>query len=170
MTERFGVRGRLGHKLAELGGASMVFTDRGDALLADMRPLWRMALILLALRRCGYGKKMSMAKLYVLNWAVRSEDTRSRFLRAIESGAAPDDLVIRFEPALMRAVSLAVGEGLLDIEKGKNVRLTAAGDAFAAEIEQDGECFKAEKEYLASLKGRVFEKDIQRLLKWEAPE
>jgi hypothetical protein len=150
--------------------AEITVGERGSPVTGDMRPLWRLASVVLALRACGRAGKMSLTKLYVINWAVRTAQSRMRFLEVVvNSNATPDDLLIRYDPTLMRAVNLAIGEQLIALESGTGLRLTERGAAFADELERDPEGFRVEREFFSQLRGKVYEKDIARLIRWEEP-
>jgi len=142
------------------------FTRRPEPLPPDLRPNWRVAMLLLLLRSCR-SEKSSLEKLHVLNWAIRTPESRRRFLAYIEGKGNPDDVIIRFEPGLNRAIDFARGDGLLRIEKGKSVKLTDHGSSIAQQIDRDEDCMVEERKFLEEVKPFVFEKHIKALLSWE---
>jgi hypothetical protein len=127
------------------------FRQRRTPLAGDLRPVWRISLILLMLMH-SRGKKATLQKLHVLNSACRSVSTRRDFLRYVQGEARKDEIIPRLEPSLNRALNLARGEGLIEIENGKNIKLTAAGLRMAKQIDEMSECIDAEK---AFLRGRL---------------
>jgi Mn-dependent DtxR family transcriptional regulator len=76
-------------------------------------------------------------------------------------------VIPRIEPGLNRAVNFARGEGLVEVEKGKNLRLTPSGLGAAKEIDEAKECLEAEKEFLRSVKQYTSEMKIEDLFIWK---
>ena len=142
------------------------FTRRPEPLPPDLRPNWRVAMLLLLLRSCR-SEKASLEKLHVLNWAIRTPKSRRRFLAYVKGESNPDDVFIRFEPGLNRAIDFTRGEGLLKMENGKRVKLTDHGSSIAQQIDSSGDCMAEERKFLEEVKPFVLEKHIKYLLNWE---
>ena len=104
-------------KLLDSIRADFVFHLRPVALPADLRPEWRISVLIMAMSKCGRAGKMSLKKAHVVNWAVRDQSTRDTFLRMISGNRQLEDVVVRFDPAFNRALDLAAGEGLVTMEK-----------------------------------------------------
>src|SRR5438552_6976619 len=96
------------------------FRQRPTPLAGDLRPAWRMGLVLLMLLH-SRGKKATLQKLHVLNSACHSTRTRRAFLSYAQGEARKDEIVPRVEPSLNRALNIARGEGLVEVEKGRNI-------------------------------------------------
>jgi hypothetical protein len=151
--------------------AEVTFQDRPDVLPGDLRPDWGISLILLILLKRGHRRAASLEKLHVLYWATRSNESRRMFSRIARGEGQPDDLVVRFEPALNRAIDFAVGERLVDVRRlqsgGVTVELTdAAGLPAARRLDSLSECFAEEKQFLDSLKGFVSQEQVAGMLDW----
>lgn len=142
------------------------FTRRPEPLPPDLRPNWRVAMLLLLLRSCR-SEKASLEKLHVLNWAIRTPESRRRFLAYVKGEGNPDDVIIRFEPGLNRAIDFVRGEGLVKIENGKRVKLTDRGSSIAQQIDRIEDCMAEERKFLEEVKPFVMEKYIKALLSWE---
>ena len=142
------------------------FTRRPEPLPPDLRPNWRVAMLLLLLRSCR-SEKASLEKLHVLNWAIRTPESRRRFLAYVKGNGNPDDVIIRFEPGLNYAIDFARGDGLIKIEKGKRVKLTDHGSSIAQQIDRNRDCMVEERRFFEEVKLFVLEKDIKTLLNWE---
>jgi len=125
--------------------AKFIFRRRPVALPGDLRPTWRIGLLMLLLRQCCRQQRSSLTRLHVLNWAVRSEANRGDLTALLEGRLAPDALIVRFEPAFNRAIDFAIGEGLVNRVDGSRIELTDAGKAFAEEIAMDPNLFIPEK-------------------------
>jgi hypothetical protein len=123
-------------------------------------------MLLLLLRSC-ISEKASLEKLHVLNWAIRTPKSRCRFLAYVKGEGNPDDVVIRFEPELNRAIDFTRGAGLVEIKNGNRVKLTDHGSSIAQQIDRSGDCMAEERKFLEGVKPFVLEKHIKALLNWE---
>ena len=141
------------------------FRDRPAAVPGDLRPEWRIAVLLLLLRKCCRENRSSFGRLHVLNWAARSEDGHSELLEIIAGAADPDTITVRIEPALNRAVEYARGENLVEIVRGDRVQLSERGVSLADDIAGTGEIFLSEKRFIAAIGRRLTEDTVNRILK-----
>jgi len=130
---------------------------------ADMRSVWRVSAIVLVLTRCQAGTA-SVLVLQAVNNAVRTEEAREAFLRAVAGEPRPEDVLLRFDPTLDRALDLAIGQGWVQRKDGRSVRLTDQGKEFAAFLNQQPDVLEKEKQFLAALPRKVSEAGIQRLI------
>ena len=124
-----------------------------------------MSLVLLMLLH-SRGKKATLQKLHVLNSACRSMGTRSDFLRYVQGEARKDEIIPRVEPSLNRALNLARGEGLVEIENGKNIKLTSAGLKLAKQLDETSDCLDAEKAFLTKVGSFATEGRVEDLFTW----
>jgi len=140
-----------------------VFNERPECIPGDLRPLWRIGLLLLMLYMASRGKKSSFGRLHVLNWALRSDEGRVALLGILEGRRLPGTVVVRIEPSLNRAVDFALGELLLRKVGGDRVELTSAGEAEAKRILEQDELFVSEREYLGKVHKRLTERLVSDL-------
>jgi hypothetical protein len=141
------------------------FTERPTPLAGDLRPIWRIGLILLILLY-SRGQKATLQKLHLLNSVSRFHAARQSYLRYAEGKAKRDEIIPRIEPSLNRALNFARGQGLLQIEKGKNIKLTARGLTAALKLDEKADCLAAEREFLKAVKSFSTESNIEDLFTW----
>jgi hypothetical protein len=141
------------------------FTPRPAPVPGDLRPIWRVSLILLILLN-SRGKKASLQKLHVMNWSARSRFNSDLLLHYMEKKVSKEEVVPRIEPSLNRAIDFAKGEGLVAVENGKNLILTTVGTLTAEEIDRHADCMTKEKSFLKKLKSFANEQNIEELLTW----
>lgn len=134
-----------------------VFRKRAVPVPGDLRPVWRIDLILLLLRKCCRGGRSSFARLHVLSWASLSAENRSRLIEVVDEAATVESLVVRVEPSLNRAVDLAIGEGLVRRVNGDRYELTPSGIARADAIAEQEQCLEEEKAFIESIGKKVTE-------------
>ena len=143
-----------------------VFRQRPVSLPADLRPAWRIGLIVLLLKKCCRQRRTSLTRLHVLSWGFVSAEGRSQLLAAAAGTLSPDSLVIRFEPFLLQAVDYGIGERLIRRHGGGTIELTETGLRLAEEIEEDQSAFVTEKAVMATLRTRVSEDLVKRMFGW----
>ena len=85
------------------------FKRRPTPVPGDMRIAWRVSLILLMLS-ASRSSKASLAKLHILNDAIRSNQV-ARLKDATAAGAKILPWNLRVEPAFARAIDLTSGNG-----------------------------------------------------------
>jgi hypothetical protein len=129
----------------------------------ELRPAWRVALLLSMVDHC-WGKRATWRQLHVLNWALRSTHGRATLQRLRQGKPFPDDVVVRYEPSLNRAVDLAVGLRLMEWRDGRRLYLTDEGSAALQRLEATS-ALQSEREYLAAQLGVLTQSEADRILK-----
>jgi hypothetical protein len=132
-----------------------IFSRRPIDVPADLRPAWRIGLLILLLKNCCREGKARFTQLHVLNWGVRSEENREALENALHGSVGADALLVRIEPSLNRAVDLAIGEGLVARRSGDQIELRDSGHALADEIGSDATLYRTEKEFMQRIRKRV---------------
>ena len=140
-----------------------VFREQPTAIKGDLRPLWRMCLVVLLIRKCCRGNRTSYARLHVLNWAMLNKEDRKRLLALINDTSEPTDILVRIEPFLNTAVNYAVGEGLIKQENGNRLLLATKGVSLADKLFEMNDVFKLEKEFVAALGNKLTERLVSEL-------
>jgi hypothetical protein len=157
-----------GFKLLDEVDIRFTFKRRPVSLPGDLRPDWRIAVLVLILRKCSHAGQSSLRRLHVLNWAIRSANSREAFLRRLDGQSAPDEVLVRYDPALNRAIDFARGLGLVIRVSGNRVRLTFAGAGLADVIAEQSDLLAGERVFLEKVRGRVTETAIDKLAKGES--
>ena len=137
--------------------ADFVFSRRPLAIPGDLRPTWRIALIVLLLKNCCRGGRSSFARLHVLSWGIRTLESQSELKAAAEGDIPLSAVIVRFDPFLDRAIDFAIGEKLVIHRGGKLVELTEDGRRLAAEVQRDRSLLAIEKDFMSSIRYVVSE-------------
>ena len=127
------------------------FTRRPMAIAAELRPDWKIGVLLLILHLSSRGGKSSLRRLHILNWALRSAKSRTEFEQVRDRQQPLFSFQFRFEPALGRAINLAVGERYVDWVGGDRLQITAKGRRWIEEILKDKTIMQEERDFLARL-------------------
>jgi hypothetical protein len=141
-----------------------VFRNRPISAPPDLRPVWRVPVVLLLVRACR-GDRATHEQLQVLNWAIRS-GVGAETLRGYLAGEIPpEQAIVRFDPALDRAVALARGLGFIDWATRFWV-LTSVGREAVKQVDEAG-VLDRERSLLAELPKPLTQAAVGRLLKRE---
>ncbi|MEU5786189.1 hypothetical protein ABZ754_00480 [Micromonospora purpureochromogenes] len=142
------------------------FVHQPDPVAAGMRPKRRVPLLLLLTAK-SRGNRLSWKGVHLLSWAVRSTEHMDLLLTLEAGYDVPDLPIVRIEPAMDRAIDLALGLGFLTALNGRSFQLTPLGVELVREIERSA-AFFAEREQLARLRGKLTQIQVERLLEWRA--
>src|SRR5580700_1980079 len=130
---------------------SFRFKRRPMAIAAELRPDWKMGAMLLILHLSSRGGKSSLRRLHILNWALRSARNRAEFEQVREHQQPLFSFQFRFEPALGRAINLAVGEKLVEWVGGDRLQITAKGRRWITDVMKDDSVMYQEREFLSRI-------------------
>ncbi len=146
--------------------AKIKFTQRPSSVLAEHRPIYKIAQALLIIDICGWGKKCSLIKLHLLNWSLKSQSRVELLQHAVRTKSLSLP-VWGFDPALAIALQLSIEDSLLEIE-GSGVGITDKGLSLLKEIMKDSESLKGEKEALSRIGKGITEAMVSAAAKgWE---
>jgi len=146
------------------------FTVRSEPIPAELRPEWRISLLLLMLHRAGRGGSMSLKKAHVLSSAVRTLEARERLLRMLDGNRYLDDVPVRIDPSLNRAIDYAIAEKVIVAEVRSNtcvLKLLPSGEAIARQVYAAADCMQIEKDFADRLRGNLTNEKVDELLNWE---
>ena len=157
-------------------GAEVFLRPLRQPMPGQFRTVRRVALLAILLRAC-HGSRATLPQLHVLNWAVRSRESRATFLSFIRGFIPPDQAIVRFDPTLPRAIQFAVAEGIvldrepqqqLALREGNlppayRVRLTTKGSDLADEVAEAG-LMADERFFLESIGEKVTQDMVKSLL------
>jgi len=139
------------------------FNDRPTPVPADLRAEWRVPLLLLIVKSC-WGNRAPLHQVQALAWAAIFEENRKDFMRAFRGESDPVALLIRYDPAVIRAINLAVGLGLLAWLSTNRITLTEEGQATLDRVLAKEGVFTDERTFLASFGGRIPMNRINQML------
>lgn len=142
-----------------------LFRDRPSSAPSDLRPVWRVPVVLLLVSRCR-GAKATHEQLHVLSWAVRSSDSAESLAAFLNGLIPPERAVVRHDPALERATGIAHGFGLIEW-KTRYWQLSPAGRELLNAVEADDGLLAREKGLLDVLPKPLTQAAVETLLRRE---
>jgi hypothetical protein len=146
-----------------MGG--ITFTIKEAPVLAEHRPLYKIAQLLLILFVASRGSKSSLARLQLFNWALKTPD-RNRLLEGAAATGRLETTGWGFDPAVPIALRFAVSDGLIeDVSTG--YVCTHTGEQFVRAVIGAG-LLPVEREVLQQVGKKVTEGMINEVAsRWE---
>lgn len=141
------------------------FKKRPLDLPGDLRPNWRVPLLLMMLYYCCRGGKSSLYKLHLLNWTMRDQQRQDALLSSLTDAPQYDAIRVQVEPSFIQAILYGAGEGLLERLDNSRVKITDAGITFVKEIEK-ADCLTVEKQFLKLVGLKLTEEWVTRFVAW----
>lgn len=146
---------------ADLIIKKLSFTQQPIPIPADYRPMYKIGLIVLILRICCRAETANLLKLHLFSWALSSKTNADKLRKFVTSNFQTDFSVWGIEPALNRALQLAVAEDICIVVNGKNYKLTSKGLKFYEMIRAEDDLFDQEVEFLDFIgKSKITDKRI----------
>jgi hypothetical protein len=141
------------------------FVSRPRDLPGDLRPNWRVPVLMLMLDMCSRGGKSSLYKLHLLNWVIRSEEQRDLLLQNLSDEPDYSQIRIQVEPSFIQAIQFAVAEKLVERLDGNRVQITERGKQFANDI-KESDSLVSEQKFLKSTGLRLTEAWVGGFAAW----
>lgn len=140
---------------------SFYISERKEFISCDLRPNWRISLLLLILRLVGRGSKASRNKIHIVNWALKNEEHVESYLAyvEVENGKRP---FVNLDPAMDKTIDYALYSKLISIENNR-VTLTEKGVNISNKLNKS-EVFSNEKIFLKKLKPALSEEKVKKAL------
>lgn len=142
------------------------FEIRPIALPADLRPLRKIAQIILVLKNASKSEKCSFLKLQLFNWAFASAaamDQLKKYILYKDSEYQPS--TIPLDPSINRALEFAIAEGLVELDKKGKLTLTGKGQRLAELLLSDESVLHEEKVHITQLGVKVNETKVLEIAK-----
>ena len=147
----------------------IVFDAKPDAVPYNYRISYKVSQICLILDKSCWGKSgCSPVKLHMISFALSSKVIMERLIIFAQNESALPP-IIRFDPAVNRAVSFAIADELILQASNGKYALTDKGRMLVSEIEKDSEILAVEKQELKTLSKKLTDEKIKRLAEvWRA--
>lgn len=151
-----------------MGGdiTDIVFTRRPKSVPGDLRIVWRMSVTLLAMNY-SRGKRASLAKLHIVNDALRNQNARSKLVSLLKKEIPLLSWRVRVEPAFSRNLDFMAAEGLIEwviANERSSLKLTQRGILAAQVLEENEDVLASEKQFLKTAMKSLTEDLVRRIL------
>jgi hypothetical protein len=145
----------------------IVFDAKPDAVPYNYRISYKVTQLCLILRICGWGDVCSLIKLHMISFALISRTNINKLVEfAGGIGSAP---IVRFDPAVNRALTYAIAYGFIEQLKNAKYKLTARGQKLADQIICVGDLMTVEVGDLNMLAKKLTEAKVKEIVDlWRA--
>ncbi|PST85360.1 hypothetical protein C9I86_19455 [Photobacterium sp. NCIMB 13483] len=112
--------------------STMTFNRKSMPVLPELRPMYKIAKVLIFLKLCSSGNKASLLKLHLFNWAYID----SNRVKALQLSVEKKELYVGvwgIDPALNMALGFALADQLIEKKANGMYQLTDKGDSFIKE-------------------------------------
>ena len=141
----------------------IVFDAKPDAVPYNYRISYKLSQICLIIAMCCAGRSgCSIVKLHILSSALNTKDNMDKLVRYTNSQVT--SLIVRFDPAVNRAVNYALADQLVMHLKNGTLKLTDKGKALVKEIQKDNALMTVEKEFLSKIGNKLTTEKIDHLM------
>lgn len=139
------------------------FNNRPIAVPSTYRIIYKVTQILLILKlNCKKTKGCSLQKLQIISNAISYEEYFENLKLFIDSRI--QNIIIRYDPSLNRALKYALEENLICFQKNKLLKLTDKGILYVEQIISDKNLYIEEKNILYTISTKLTEDKIERLI------
>ena len=115
----------------------IVFNAKPDAVPYNYRISYKVTQLCLIMRICGRGDVCSLIKLHMISFALISQENMRKLVDFADGiGSAP---IVRFDPSVNRALTYAIGYGLIIRQQNAKYKLTDRGKQLAEQIKVVGD-------------------------------
>ena len=139
----------------------IIFDAKPDAVPYNYRISYKVSQLCLIMYICGWGTSCSLIKLHMISCALLSRKNMAKLIDF--SDKTNESVVVRFDPAVNRALTYAVAYGFIVQQPNGNYKLTDQGKNFAERMKLAGDLMVTEIRELTYLSKRLTESRIKEL-------
>lgn len=140
------------------------FSKKPIPLPAEYRPMYQIAILTMVLKYCCRANTSSLQKLHLFSWCLSSEKNKTALKYLIENNYKTQIPHWTIDPAINRAISLAIADGICELTKNKKYKLTSIGLELVNKIDKDYDLFFNEKIYLNFIGKQLTDEIVDKLM------
>lgn len=141
------------------------FDAKPDPVPYNYRISYKASQICLIISKtCRKRSGCSPLKLHIISFALSSNELMTELLNYV-NGSASKFPIIRFDPAINRAVSFSLSDGLIDSLPSGKYTLSEKGNRLIELIDKDDSILKKEKQDLEMLSRKLTDSKIDSIEK-----
>jgi len=139
-----------------------VFDAKPDAVPYNYRISYKVTQLCLIMRICCLRDTCSLIKLHMISFALISRTNMNRLLEfAGGTGSVP---IVRFDPAVNRALTYAIAYGFIEQQQNAKYKLTSRGQKLVEQIKQVGDLMVVEVNDLNMLAKKLTETKVKEIV------
>lgn len=157
---------RFANSIMRSNARTLRFERRPAPVLSEHRPLYKIGQLLLILYVASRGKKSSLPRIHLFNWALKRKERQEILLEAGKKGVLKVP-AWGFDPAIAIAINFAQEEGLIQTTS-TGYAITSAGMDWIKNVCNYPDCFASERQFLGLLGSSITEDMVTQVAKgWE---
>lgn len=139
----------------------IIFEEKVDAVPFNYRISYKVSLICLIIGKCCGRRGCSAIKLQMISSAITTSKKREELLASVQLSFLAESTLVRFDPAISRAINFALADLLIGRQGNGLFRLTSTGKNLVAAIYKDTELMAIEKQFFSGLSNKLTEEMIE---------
>ena len=142
---------------------TIIFDSKPIAVPYNYRVSYKISQLALILSLCCSRGGCSLVKLHMISMALSSKASMVQ-MEDFADGHLVEIPVIRFDPAVNRALLFAISEGLIIQQKDGKLKLTLQGKDYVVAIMKEPDIMMREKEFLSKISTKITEGLIKEIM------
>lgn len=142
---------------------TIVFNSKPIAVPYNYRVSYKISQLALILSLCCSRGGCSLVKLHMISMALSSEASMLQMERFAD-GNLTEIPVIRFDPAVNRALLFSISDGLVVQQKDGKLKLSQEGKNYVAAIMKESNLMIREKNFLSKISTKITESLIKDIM------
>lgn len=140
------------------------FSKKPIPLPAEYRPMYQISILALVLKYCCRANTSSLHKLHLFSWSLYSETNKIELKTLIKNNYRAHIPHWTVDPAVNRALSLAIADGICELTKNKKYKLTTIGMELVNKVDKDHDLFCDEKIFLNFIGKQLTDEIVDKLM------
>jgi hypothetical protein len=149
-------------KTEELAKEGIIFEAKPDAIPYNYRISYKISIICLVIYTCCGRRGCSLIKMHIIGSALADNRFKLKLIKFLKSHLQYG-LIVRFDPALNRALEYAIADEMIVQQGNGTYKLSEKGKKLAKAISSDEEIFKPEKGTLDEISLSLTEERIKEI-------
>lgn len=146
----------------ELLKNGIIFDAKPDAVPYNYRISYKVSIICLMIYKCCGRRGCSLIKMHIIASALADSRFYKKLMKFLDSNLQRE-FIVRFDPALNRALEYALADGLVVQQANGSYKLSVEGKSLAKEISEDNEILCSEKQILDDIFLKLSEERIKEI-------
>lgn len=146
----------------ELLKNGIIFDAKPDAVPYNYRISYKVSIICLMMYKCCGRRGCSLIKMHIIASALADSRFYKKLMKFLDSNLQRE-FIVRFDPALNRALEYALADGLVVQQANGSYKLSVEGKSLAKEISEDNEILFSEKQILDDISLKLSEEKIKEI-------
>lgn len=143
--------------------SDIIFDPKADAVPYHYRITYRVSLICMIIGKCCGKKGCSPIKMQMICAATESQKAQAELFKLVGMELVSETTLVRFDPAVTRAINFALSDSLIFRQSNGLYRLTEKGKKLVDVIYSDSDLMQQEKDLFSKLKNKLHEEIIDQI-------